>query len=152
MSQRIYTDGIFDLFHYGHALQFKQIKDRFSEAILVVGICNDELTLRNKGKTVMSAFERYESVRHCRYVDAVIEDAPWVVTPEFMKLHQLDFIAHDPAPYYHPETGEDIYEWAKKSGRFIATKRTEGVSTSEIIQRILSQSQAYLERNRARGY
>lgn len=150
MSQRIYADGIFDLFHFGHALQFKQIKDRFPAAVLVIGVCNDELTLKYKGKTVMSAYERYESVRHCKYVDEVIEDAPWVVTPEFFKLHRLDFIAHDSAPYLHPQTGDDVYEWAKKTGRFIATERTEGVSTSELIQRILSESQTYLERNRAR--
>lgn len=152
MSRRIYTDGIFDLFHFGHALHFKQIKDRFPGAVLVVGVCNDELTLKHKGKTVMSSDERYESLRHCKYVDEVIENAPWVVTPEFLKLHRLDFIAHDPAPYYHPETGEDIYEWAKSSGRFISINRTEGISTSEIIQRILSKSKTYIERNRARGF
>jgi glycerol-3-phosphate cytidylyltransferase-like family protein len=32
---------------------------------------------------------RYESLRHCKWVDEVIEDAPWVVTDEFLEKHQV---------------------------------------------------------------
>ncbi|MBF0367393.1 MAG: adenylyltransferase/cytidyltransferase family protein [Oligoflexia bacterium] len=148
---RIYTDGIFDLFHFGHALQLKQIKTAFPNATLVVGVCGDDLTLKHKGKTVLTAFERYESVRHCRYVDEVIEAAPWVITPEFMELHQLDYVAHDSIPYPDPHSGEDLYGWLKSSGRFIVTKRTAGVSTSDLITRILAHRNAYLVRNLERG-
>lgn len=42
-----------------------------------------------KGKTVMNEEERYDAVRHCRYVDEVVEDAPWVITPEFLEEHQV---------------------------------------------------------------
>ena len=50
-------------------------------------VCNDSLTNQNKGKTVMSDLERYESVRHCKWVDEVIEDAPWSVDEEFLIKH-----------------------------------------------------------------
>ena len=28
-------------------------------------------------------------IRHCRYVDEVIEAAPWCITPEFLEEHQV---------------------------------------------------------------
>jgi len=52
-------------------------------------VTSDELTHRLKGKTVMSEQERYDAIRHCRYVDELVVDAPWVITPEFLEEHQV---------------------------------------------------------------
>lgn len=32
---------------------------------------------------------RYESLKHCKWVDEVVEDAPWVVEDEFIAAHQV---------------------------------------------------------------
>ena len=48
-------------------------------------MCNDELTHNMKGMTVMNEKERYESVRHCRYVDEVVKDAPWSTDDEYLE-------------------------------------------------------------------
>ena len=53
-------------------------------------VTSDELTRKFKGKTVCSESERYDAIRHCRYVDEVLEEAPWFITPEFLKEHQVD--------------------------------------------------------------
>ena len=58
----------------------------------------DELTHKYKGKTVMTDEERYEAVSHCRWVDEVVKDAPWVVDEAFIEKHKIDFIAHDDLP------------------------------------------------------
>lgn len=147
---RIYCDGIFDLFHYGHTRLFSQVKSMFPNVFLIVGVCNDELTLKYKGNTVMNEKERYESIRQCKYVDEVIENAPWEVSLEFLEEHQIDYVAHDDAPYVC-EGCEDVYGFLKKIGRFIPTKRAAKISTTLLITRILKNYPTYVRRQFLRG-
>ncbi|PNP59408.1 hypothetical protein THARTR1_00898 [Trichoderma harzianum] len=128
----------------------EQAKKAFPNTTLVVGVTGDNDTHMRKGLTVMSAKERAESVRHCKWVDEVIEDCPWIVSPEFLELHRLDYVAHDDIPYGADE-GDDIYQPIKETGKFLVTQRTEGVSTTGIITRIVRDYEKYITRQFKRG-
>lgn len=135
---------------YRHMRQLEQAKKAFPNTTLVVGVTGDDETHQRKGLTVMSAKERAESVRHCKWVDEVIEDCPWIVTPEFLEEHRLDYVAHDDLPYGAAE-GDDIYQPIKEAGKFLVTQRTEGISTTGLITRIVRDYEKYLARQFKRG-
>ena len=104
-----------------------QAKNMFpeSEVYVIVGVCSDRTTHLMKGHTVMNDDERYETVRHCRYVDEVIRDVPWQIPFEFFEKHKIDFLAQDSTPYVTADCS-DVYKHIKDKGLFIATERTEG--------------------------
>lgn len=60
-------------------------------------------------------------------------------------------MAHDDAPYGSGGS-DDIYAEIKKAGKFLPTQRTDGISTSDIIMRIIQDYDMYAMRSMARGY
>ncbi|KAK1728710.1 cytidylyltransferase [Colletotrichum acutatum] len=147
---RVYADGVFDLFHLGHMRQLEQAKKAFPDTYLIVGVTGDAETHKRKGLTVLSGAERAETVRHCKWVDEVIESCPWIVTPDFLDEHKIDYVAHDDLPYGADE-GDDIYRPIKEAGKFLVTQRTEGVSTTGIITKIVRDYEKYIARQFKRG-
>jgi len=73
-------------------------------------------------------------------VDEVLTGVPYDLTPEFLEelftKHRIDYVIHGDDPCILPD-GTDAYAYAKKSGRFRLIKRTEGVSTTDIVGRML---------------
>lgn len=135
---RLYADGVFDLFHFGHARLLEQCKKKFPYVYLIVGVAGDYDVETFKGKPLMNEQERKECLKHCKWVDEVICPCPWTCTIEFMDDHGIDFICHDDIPYTMGcDASGDVYFPSKQAGRFLATQRTEGVSTSDLILRML---------------
>lgn len=147
---RVYADGIFDLFHIGHMKQLEQCKKAFKNVTLVVGVPSDKVTHKLKGLTVLTDEQRCDSLRHCRWVDEVIPNSPWVLNVEFLKKHKIDYVAHDDIPYTSAGI-DDVYKPVKELGKFLVTQRTDGISTSDIITIIIRDYDKYLMRNFSRG-
>jgi len=145
---RVLALGVFDLFHFGHSQMLQQAKTAFPRVYLIAGAINDDITHDKKGPTVMTDVERYNALRHCRYVDEVCPNSPLIIDEDFIQRHKIDFVAHDDAPYVVPAGNGnepvapkvDIFDYVKEQKRFVATERTEGVSTSDLIARIIQRS------------
>ena len=71
-----------------------------------------------------------------KWVDEVITDAPYAITEEFMNHlfheYKIDYIIHGDDPCLLPD-GTDAFALAKKAGRYKQIKRTEGVSSTDIV-------------------
>ncbi|KAJ6808290.1 putative ethanolamine-phosphate cytidylyltransferase [Iris pallida] len=137
---RVYMDGCFDLMHYGHANALRQAKSLGD--VLVVGVVSDQEIVANKGLApVLSMEERLTLVGGLKWVDQVIPNAPYEINETFMHTlfneYKIDYIIHGDDPCLLPD-GTDAYALAKKAGRYKQIKRTEGVSTTDILGRILS--------------
>ncbi|CAI0467433.1 unnamed protein product [Linum tenue] len=131
-------DGCFDMMHYGHCNALRQARALGDE--LVVGVVSDAEIIANKGPPVTPHHERMVMVKAVKWVDEVIADAPYAITEEFMKKlfeeHSIDYIIHGDDPCVLPD-GTDAYALAKKAGRYKQIKRTEGVSTTDIVGNVL---------------
>jgi len=148
---RIYADGVYDMFHYGHARSLKQAKELFPNCFLIVGVTRDDDTFKYKGRTLMDEDERAEMVMHSRYVDLVVARCPWTIDQAFIDKHKIDYVVHG-EDFSAGDDGVDAYAFVKSIGKFKTIKRTDGVSTSDLILRILKDYDEYLRRNLRRGY
>ena len=130
----IYADIVGDLFHWGHIKMFEQAK-KYGD-YLIIGVCSDKLVESYKRKPIMSTNERVVVIANCKYVDKVVIDPPCPITKEFIEEHSIDFVVHG-----DDMDDEELNKWygeAIKQGKFIKTKYTPTVSTSDIIRRVLS--------------
>jgi len=91
---------------------------------------------KHKGPPVFSNEERYKIVRGIKWVDEVIEDAPYVTTIETLDKYNCDFCAHGDDITMTAD-GVDTYQIVKDLGRYKEFKRTAGVSTTDLVGRML---------------
>jgi ethanolamine-phosphate cytidylyltransferase len=138
---RVWVDGCFDLMHYGHANALRQA--RLEGDYLIVGVHTDEEIRRHKGPPVMNEQERYAAVRACKWVDEVVEGAPYVTSLAMLDQYNVDFCLHGEDMSYD-ENGRDSYWEVKQAGRFQHLKRTQGVSTTDLVGRMLLMTKDHL--------
>ena len=133
-SIRVFTDGCYDLVHYGHANSLRQAKKLGT--YLVTGAHSEEQIRFHKGSPISKEVERYDQLRAVRWVDEVIERSPYQITPEVLDKINCDFTVHgnDISPL---AWGDDCYAIVKDAKRYREVERTEGVSTTDLLERLL---------------
>lgn len=130
-------DGAFDMMHYGHMNAFRLAKSLGTH--LVVGVNSDESITQCKGPPLMNDDERLTMVKGCKFVSEVVPNCPYIMNEEYLNKiieeYDIDYIIHGDDPCI--VNGKDVYETAKKAGKFQSIPRTEGVSTTDIVGRML---------------
>nr|BAN65751.1 choline-phosphate cytidylyltransferase [Babesia bovis] len=143
----VYTAGVFDLLHYGHARHFEQIKKCFNKVHLIVGVVSDDVALKLKGRVMQPCRDRAAALYHIRWVDDILECPPHPITKTFLRKHRIDYVISSP----NVECDADATRWLKDNGRIVALQRTPGISTSNIMMRILRNYETYIKRSLERG-
>lgn len=133
--------------HYGHANALRQAKQMGD--VLVVGIHSDDEITRHKGPPVFSEVERYKMVRSIKWVDEVVESAPYVTTIETLNKYNCDFCVHGD-DISTTIDGVDTYKMVKEMGRYRECQRTQGISTTDLVGRMLLLTRTHHQRDETR--
>eukprot|EP00742_Colponemidia_sp_Colp-10_P014290 GILJ01016214.1.p1 GENE.GILJ01016214.1~~GILJ01016214.1.p1 ORF type:complete len:561 (+),score=100.81 GILJ01016214.1:65-1747(+) len=151
----VFVDGVFDLFHAGHAQQLERAKKLYPYTKLVVGIASDEDTCLYKGEPLLSQKERAEAVRHCKWVDEVILSPPWFITEEFLRARNVDFVAYDPDFLISDDNNETtslMYEVPRQLGILKEFERRPSMATNQLVVRILNRYNRFASESLGKGY
>lgn len=136
---RVYADMVADLFHSGHVEFLKQART-FGDYLLV-GIHADDVLVSNdykKGIPILTMDERVNSVGACRFVDEVLPNAPFIMDRPWIDKHNIQIVVRgDDMP---KDRLEYFYKVPMEMGIFRTVPYTEGISTTEIIRRIMERS------------
>lgn len=84
-------------------------------------------------------------VRGIKWVDEVAEGAPYVTSLETLDKHNCDFCVHGD-DITTTADGTDTYHIVKSNGRYKECKRTEGVSTTNLVGRMLLMTKDHFDR------
>jgi ethanolamine-phosphate cytidylyltransferase len=127
-------DGVFDIIHSGHFNAFRQAQ--YLGDILVCGLNSDADVAKAKGKTLMDIKERSSLAGSSKWIGEVALDTPYTPTISTLDTYNCDYLAHgDDIPTN--ENGQTIYDDIIAKKRLRVFRRTEGISTTVIIGRLL---------------
>ncbi|KAJ7077825.1 cholinephosphate cytidylyltransferase [Mycena belliarum] len=129
-TRRVYVDGVYDGLSVRHALQLRQAKLSFPAVCLVVGVFSASTCEVFGTPAALPDVERCELVRHCRWVDEVLPDAPATLDTPFLQRHRIDYVAVEEGATVDPAYDKRRlkgYDEMKRNGSVILTRRTTGV-------------------------
>ena len=123
--------------HIGHQNLFRNASKLGTHVF--VGVVGDKDANNYKRPPIMTAAEREAQVLGCKHVDKVISNALcFGMTEEFLKEHDIHVCAVGQEYFDRfPNPDDDpYYKVPRKLGIAVPLPRFDGLSTSELIQRI----------------
>lgn len=79
---------------------------------------------------------RISAVEACRWATQSVGDAPYVTQLDFIDKYACKYVVHGD-DITSDSSGEDCYRFVKAAGRFLVVKRTPGISTTDLVGRML---------------
>lgn len=134
----IYMDGVFDLFHVGHLTAIQQCA-RLGDRVLI-GVVGDKDAAGYKRPPIILAQDRVAVVAALSVVDKVICPCPLVVTEDFLLQHEIDLVVHGFANKDDAAKQAEFFRVPIQLGKFQQIEYYQGLSTTDIIQKISSLS------------
>jgi len=110
----------------------------FVNAYLIVGVINDHDATSYKREPIICEQDRCTIIRSLKIVDEVIENAPLIITEEFMQVHSIDYVLHSFSDQSDADKQSDFYKVPRQRDVFIQVPYSTGTSTSDIIKKIKS--------------
>jgi cytidyltransferase-like protein len=149
VNPRVYVGGTFDLFHEGHVRLLEAARKLAGLGGKVfVAVNTDDFVKQYKGRSpVLTLTERIAVLRSCKHVDRVFVNYGGfdsgilidMVNPDIL-LHGDDWVGEE----YMNQLGVTL-EWLEERDiELFYAPYTQGVSSSEIIQRIQSRVWEFL--------
>jgi len=130
---RVYADLVADLFHYGHVELLRKAREMGD--YLLVGINADDVLVSYKRRPVLTMGERVAVVAGCRYADEVLANAPLRVDRAWIEEHDIHLVVH--GDDFPQDKLEYFCRVPMEMGIFRTVLYTQGISTSEIIRRVV---------------
>jgi ethanolamine-phosphate cytidylyltransferase len=104
---------------------------------LVLGVVSDHEVLITKGPPIFNVEERLAIASSCKWVDEVVPDVPYIPTISFIDSLNCSHVAHGDDLALGAD-GKCCYSELRKVDRLLVVKRTEGISTTDILKRLLN--------------
>ena len=81
-------------------------------------------------------FPRVSAVNACRWSTLPVPHAPYITSIPWIDHYGCHFVVHGD-DITSDSTGQDCYRYVKAAGRFLVVKRTPGISTTDLVGRML---------------
>ena len=133
---RVYMSGVFDMFHRGHLESIKKCLEFGDEVI--IGVVSDKDTQSYKRLPVINERDRVEIIKSLKYVSEVIFPAPMYTTLKFIRENKIDLEVHGFSNDEEYEFQKKYFEGPIELGIFKKINYFEGISTTEIIKKIVN--------------